>query len=256
MRSRARLEAIVLPLLFGALLVALWSASVRWTGTKVFPSPLQVLRGLGELWRRGLLLPYLRDSLVRVAIGYGTAVALGVPLGLWLGWSRNLATAVNPVIQVLRPISPIAWIPVAIVFFGIGNLAPIFLVFLGAFFPIVVTTQNGVGAVPPMYLRAARNFGLSPVQILGRVLLPAALPQILSGLRIALGIAWLVVVAAEMIAVDSGLGYLIIDARNAGKRYDLVVAGMLLIGVTGLLLDVAARRFERLRALRWGFRAD
>jgi NitT/TauT family transport system permease protein len=253
---RARIESSVLPLLLGALLIVLWSASVRWTGTKVFPSPLQVVRGMGELSRRGLLLPYLRDSLVRVAIGYGAAVALGVPLGLWVGWSRNLATAINPVVQVLRPISPIAWIPVAIVFFGIGNLAPIFLVFLGAFFPIVVSTQNGVSAVPPMYLRAARNFGLSPAQIIRRVLLPAALPQILSGLRIALGIAWLVVVAAEMIAVDSGLGYLIIDARNAGKRYDLVVAGMLLIGATGLVLDFAARRFEGLRALRWGFRAD
>ncbi|HEX6835288.1 MAG TPA: ABC transporter permease [Polyangia bacterium] len=253
---RTRTESIILPLVLGAIVLALWSASVRWTGTKVFPSPLQVARGMGELSRRGLLLPYLRDSLVRVAVGYGAAVALGVPLGLWLGWSRTLATAINPLIQVLRPISPIAWIPVAIVFFGIGNLAPIFLVFLGALFPIVVTTQNGVGAVPPMYLRAARNFGLSPMQILRRVLLPAALPQILSGLRIALGIAWLVVVAAEMIAVDSGLGYLIIDARNAGKRYDLVVAGMLLIGVTGLVLDFAARRFEHLRSLRWGFRAE
>ena len=252
----SRFESIVLPLLLGAICIALWSLSVHWTGTKVFPSPLQVVRGVGELWRRGLLLPYLRDSLVRVAVGYAAAVALGVPLGLWVGWSRNLATAINPLVELLRPISPIAWIPVAIVFFGIGNLAPIFLVFLGAFFPIVVTTQNGVGAVPPMYLRAARNFGLSPAQLLRRVLLPAALPQILSGLRIALGIAWLVVVAAEMIAVDSGLGYLIIDARNAGKRYDLVVAGMLLIGATGLVLDLAARRLERLRALRWGFRAD
>jgi NitT/TauT family transport system permease protein len=160
------------------------------------------------------------------------------------------------VIQLMRPISPIAWIPVSIVFFGVGQLAPVFLVFLGAFFPIVVTAQNGVGAVPAMYLRAARNFGLSPPAMLWRVLLPAALPQILSGLRIALGIAWLVVVAAEMVAVDSGLGYLIIDARNAGKRYDLVVAGMLLIGVTGLLLDLAARRIEHVRALRWGFRAE
>jgi len=252
----SRFESIVLPLLLGAICIALWSLSVHWTGTKVFPSPLQVVRGVGELWRRGLLLPYLRDSLVRVAVGYAAAVALGVPLGLCVGWSRNLATAINPLVELLRPISPIAWIPVAIVFFGIGNLAPIFLVFLGAFFPIVVTTHDGVRAVPPMYLRAARNFGLSPAQMLRRVLLPAALPQILSGLRIALGIAWLVVVAAEMIAVDSGLGYLIIDARNAGKRYDLVVAGMLLIGATGLVLDLAARRLERVRALRWGFRAD
>jgi NitT/TauT family transport system permease protein len=203
-----------------------------------------------------VLLPYLRDSLVRVAAGYGVAVLVGVPFGMWLGWSKTASTIFGPVIQVLRPISPIAWIPVAIVLFGVGNLAPIFLVFLASLFPVVVTAQNGVAGIPPMYLRAARNFGLSPAALAWRVLLPASLPEILTGLRIALGIAWLVVVAAEMIAVDSGLGYLIIDARNAGKRYDLVVAGMLLIGAVGLLLDWLARRVERLRALRWGFRME
>jgi NitT/TauT family transport system permease protein len=251
-----RLESILLPLIVGAVIVALWSAAVRWTGTKVFPAPLKVARGVAELAQRGVLLPYLRDSLVRVATGYFAAVLIGVPLGIWLGWSRTAATVFNPVIQLLRPISPIAWIPVAIVFFGVGNLAPIFLVFLGALFPIVMTAQDGIGGVPPMYRRAAHNFGLSPLGLFFRVLLPASLPQILSGLRIALGIAWLVVVAAEMIAVDSGLGYLIIDARNAGSRYDLVVAGMLLIGGVGLILDLLARRVERMRAVRWGFRTE
>ena len=105
-----------------------------------------------------------------------------------------------------------------------------------------------------MYRRAGRNFGLTPAQLLTRVIFPAALPQIIIGLRIALGIAWLVVVAAEMIAVDSGLGYLIIDSRNSGKRYDLVVAAMLLIGVIGLILDLAFRRLEKIKSVRWGFR--
>jgi NitT/TauT family transport system permease protein len=251
-----RAEPILLPLAIGIATVAAWWLAVRWTGTKIFPSPPQVVRGVGELARRGVLLPYLRDSLVRVAAGYGVAVLVGVPFGMWLGWSKTASTIFGPVIQVLRPISPIAWIPVAIVLFGVGNLAPIFLVFLASLFPVVVTAQNGVAGIPPMYLRAARNFGLSPAALAWRVLLPASLPEILTGLRIALGIAWLVVVAAEMIAVDSGLGYLIIDARNAGKRYDLVVAGMLLIGAVGLLLDWLARRVERLRALRWGFRME
>jgi NitT/TauT family transport system permease protein len=251
-----RVESVLLPLLLGAIILALWSWAVRSSGTRIFPSPLQVALGLRELSRRGVLLPYLRDSLFRVAVGYGTAVIIGVPLGMWLGWSKVSATVMNPLLQLLRPISPIAWIPVAIVLFGIGNAAPMFLVFLGSLFPIVLTAQNGVGNVPPMYLRAARNFGLSAPALLWRVLLPAALPQILGGLRIALGIAWLVVVAAEMIAVDSGLGYLIIDARNAGKRYDLVVAGMLLIGGVGLILDLSARRLEKLRAVKWGFRAE
>jgi NitT/TauT family transport system permease protein len=251
-----RLEALWLPLALGALAVGAWWLAVGWSGTKIFPSPWQVVAGMGELARRGLLLPYLRDSLVRVGAGYSAAVLVGVPLGMWLGWSKTAAQVVNPVIQLLRPISPIAWIPVAIVLFGVGNLAPIFLVFLASLFPVVVTAQDGIAGVPPMYRRAAQNFGLSAPALFWRVLLPASLPRILSGLRIALGIAWLVVVAAEMIAVDSGLGYLIIDARNAGKRYDLVVAGMVLIGGVGLILDLAARRVEKLRAVRWGFRTE
>jgi NitT/TauT family transport system permease protein len=255
MVQRARIESFVLPVLLGVVILGAWSVAVRLSGTHVFPSPGKVLEGASELARRGLLLRYLRDSLFRVAVGYGAAVLVGVPLGMWMGWSPTVSTILNPVVQLLRPISPIAWIPVAIVIFGVGNLAPIFLVFLGAFFPIVVTAMNGISNVPAMYVRAARNFGMRPSAILFRVALPAAVPQILTGLRIALGIAWLVVVAAEMIAVDSGLGYLIIDARNAGKRYDLVVAGMLLIGLVGLALDLMVRRVEKLRALRWGFSA-
>src|SRR5262249_36868782 len=119
--------------------------------------------------------------------------------------------------------------------------------------PIVVSTANGVRGVPPMFRNAGQNFGLRSAALLRRVIFPSALPEILIGVRIALGIAWLVVVAAEMIAVDSGLGYLIIDSRNAGKRYDLVVAGMLLIGLIGLGLDSGMRRIERLQSLRWGF---
>jgi NitT/TauT family transport system permease protein len=189
-----------------------------------------------------------------VAIGYLTAIAIGVPTGLLLGWYPTAAQVVNPVIQMMRPISPIAWIPVAIVLFGVGDLAAMYLIFLGAFFPIVVSTMNGVRNVPAIYRRAGRNFGLSPAALLTRVVLPAALPQMLVGLRIALGIAWLVVVAAEMIAVDSGLGYLVIDARNAGKRYDLVVGAIILIGLTGLALDFGIRRAEALKSVRWGFR--
>ena len=253
MRSDRRYEGVLLPLLFGGVVLLAWSLAVRWSGTHIFPAPGGVLVGLVELARRGVLLRYLGDSLLRVALGYGVAVLVGVPLGMCMGCSTTTATIVNPVVQLLRPISPIAWIPVAIVLFGVGNGAPIFLVFLGALFPIVVSTMNAIGNVPFVYVRAARNFGMSPSAVLVRVMLPAALPQLLTGLRLALGIAWLVLVAAEMIAVDSGLGYLIIDARNAGKRYDLVVAGMLLIGATGLALDLALRAMERFRALRWGF---
>lgn len=248
-----RLERIVLPLLVAALLVAVWAVAVRVTGTKIFPSPTDVAKGVRVLIGQGLLWRYIADSLFRVGCGYASAVLLGVPIGLVLGWWAPAAHAANPLIQMLRPISPLAWMPLAVIWFGVSNLAPIFLIFLASFFPIVVSTMNGVRNVPPMYVQAGRNFGLSAPALLARVIFPAVLPRIVIGLRIAFGVAWLVLVAAEMIAVDSGLGYLIIDARNAGKRYDLVIAGMLMIGVIGLALDAAFRRVERLRSVRWAF---
>lgn len=225
-----------------AIVVVVWHFAVRVTATTIFPSPLDVLRGLRDLPH---LIAYIRDSLFRVAAGYLAAVVAGIPLGLALGWWRGLARAVNPLIQMLRPISPLAWMPLAVIWFGVSNLAPIFLIFLASFFPIVVTTMNGVRNVPPMYVQAGRNFGLSTPALMMRVIFPAVLPRIVVGLRIAFGVAWLVLVAAEMIAVDSGLGYLIIDARNAGKRYDLVVGGMLLIGTIGLVLDAFFRKLEK-----------
>ena len=249
-------ERIFWPILASALLLVLWHYSVAWSGTKVFPSPREVEKGMGELLRHHVLWRDIVDSLLRVAAGFGAAVLLGVPLGLALGWYPAANQVVNPVMQILRPISPIAWIPVAIIFFGVGDRAAIFLIFLGAFFPIVVACISGVSNVPSVFRRAGRNFGLTAPQLLTKVLLPAALPQILIGLRIALGIAWLVVVAAEMIAVDSGLGYLVIDSRNSGKRYDLVVAAILMIGVIGLVMDLAFRSLEKLRSVRWGFRFE
>jgi NitT/TauT family transport system permease protein len=251
-----RWEKFFWPLLAAAALLAVWHYAVVWTGTKVFPSPLGVEKGLGELLHKHVLWSDIGDSLRRVAIGFGAATIIAIPLGLTLGWHPAVNQVVNPVLQLLRPISPIAWIPVAIIFFGIGDRAATLLIFLGAFFPIVVACVNGVSNVPSIYRRAGRNFGLSAPQILARVVFPAALPQILIGLRIALGVAWLVVVAAEMIAVDSGLGYLVIDSRNSGKRYDLVVAAMLMIGLIGLALDIAFRRLEKSRSVRWGFRHE
>jgi len=251
-----KLEKYFWPIFTALLFLGLWHISVKWSATKIFPSPLDVERGTAELVSKGLLVRYVTDSLQRVAWGYLTAAALGIPLGLLLGWYPEAAAVVNPTIQILRPISTIAWIPVSIVWFGIGNLAAVYLIFLASFFPIVVASMNAVRNVPSMYRRAGRNFGLSPAKIIAKVVFPASLPQIIVGLRIALGIAWLVVVAAEMIAIDSGLGYLIIDSRNSGKRYDLVVAAMILIGLTGLALDTIFRQVEKLKSVRWGFRYE
>jgi NitT/TauT family transport system permease protein len=248
------MRKFLLPLVTAVVLLVAWHYAVRFSGTKIFPSPLAVAKAVLALSEKSLLWRYIGDSLFRVGAGYVLAVLLGVPTGILLGWYPRLARAFNPLIQMMRPISPLAWMPLAVIWFGVSNLAPIFLIFLASFFPIVVAAMNGVRDVPPVFLQAGRNFGLSPREQMSRIVFPAVLPRILTGLRIAFGVAWLVLVAAEMIAVDSGLGYLIIDARNAGKRYDLVIAGMLLIGVIGLLLDIAIRRTERFKSVRWGFK--
>lgn len=247
------MKNILLPIIVGVLFLCGWHALVRFSGSDLFPTPWQVVLGIAELVRQGLLAKYVVASLFRVTWGFLLAILVGVPAGLLLGWYRPVATALNPMIQIFRPISPIAWIPVAILWFGITDVAPVFLIFLASVFPITVSSMAAVQNMQPVYVRAARNFGLNNIQLFRKVIFPACLPQILTGLRIALGIAWLVVVAAEMIAVNSGLGYLIIDARNAGKRYDLVVAGMVMIGLIGLVLDVALRRLERFDEVRWGY---
>ncbi len=249
-------EKFFWPVLATALFLALWHYSVVWTATKIFPSPLDVKKGIAELIRKNVLWRDIIDSLRRVAIGFGAATVIGIPLGLTLGWYPAANKVVNPVLQILRPISPIAWIPLAIILLGVGDHAATSLIFVGAFFPIIVASIDGVSNVPSVFRLAGRNFGLGPARLLARVVFPAALPKIIVGLRIALGIAWLVVVAAEMIAVDSGLGYLVIDSRNSGKRYDLVVAAMLIIGLIGLILDSGFRWLEKIKSVRWGFRDE
>ncbi len=251
--ARPWLIKVGLPLGVAVLHLAAWDVAVRLSGSDIFPTPVDVLRGIVELARKGLLLKYIVASLFRVTVGFTAAVVVGVPCGLLLGWFQRLFFAFNPMIQILRPISPIAWIPVAILWFGVDDKAPIFLIFLSSVFPITVSAMAAVQNIQPVYIRAARNFGLGQMELFRRVIFPATLPQVLTGIRIALGVAWLVVVAAEMIAVNSGLGYLIIDARNAGKRYDLVVAGMVMIGLIGLALDLLVRRLEKFDEVRWGY---
>jgi NitT/TauT family transport system permease protein len=246
-------ERKILPFTSIAVLVAVWHWAVVWSHSSIIPGPWAVLKGIGELAQRGLLVKYEVASLFRVTWGYLSAAVLAIPFGLLLGWHKRGGEAFNPLLQVFRPISPLAWIPISILWFGVGDLAAVFLIFLASFLPLTVTAMNAVRNISAVHLNAGRNFGLTQRQIVLRVIYPAVMPQLIVGLRIALGVAWLVVVAAEMIAVNSGLGFLIIDARNAGNRYDLVIAGMVLIGVTGLILDFGMRRLEKLKALRWGY---
>ena len=233
--------------------VLCWDLAVRITDAPLVPLPWEAFRGIGELAARGLLLKYVVASLFRVTWGYLLALLVAIPFGIALGMSQKAQATINPLLQVLRPISPLAWIPIAILWFGVGDLSAVFLIFLSAFFPLALTAMHAVHEVDFVHLRAGRNFGLSRRQLVMHVVLPSIVPQLIVGMRIALGIAWLVVVAAEMIAVSSGLGFLIVDARNAGNRYDLVVAGMVLIGAIGILLDLGMRRIEKLNFVRWGY---
>jgi len=236
-----------------AVIVAVWWGVVVATKSVVFPTPWQVVTGTLELVRDGTLFEHIGASLFRVGAGFGLAVLVAVPLGLWMGWVKGAYITLNPLFQMLRPISPIAWIPIAILWFGVGNVSPIFLIFLSSVFPMVVQTTVGVHTIQKRYLRAAANFGVSRATLFRQVVIPAVLPQVIVGMRIGLGVAWLVVVAAEMIALRSGLGYLIMDSRNAGNRYDLVIAGMIIIGLIGLLLDGLMRLLEGLKTVRWHY---
>src|SRR5437016_4313374 len=163
-QPRRRAAQIALPLLVAALFLLAWDAGVRISGSDVFPRPIEVLRGIVELIQKGLLLKYMVASLFRVTWGFTLAVLIGVPFGLFLGWHTWAFQAFNPMIQMLRPISPIAWIPVAILWFKVTDKAPIFLIFLASVFPITVSAMAAVQNMQPVYLRAAQNFGLTQWQ--------------------------------------------------------------------------------------------
>lgn len=236
-----------------AVLLAVWWITVIQTRSVIFPTPWKVVTGTAELVRDGTLWVHIGASLMRVAAGFLLAVIVAVPLGLWMGWVKGAYITLNPLFQILRPISPIAWIPIAILWFGVGNASPIFLIFISSVFPMIVQTTVGVHTIERRFLRAAENFGVSRATLFRQVVIPAVLPQVLIGMRIGLGVAWLVVVAAEMIALRTGLGFLIMDSRNAGNRYDLVISGMIIIGLIGLMLDGGMRLLEGHKLVRWRY---
>ncbi len=251
--SNGKLMRIVPPVLLIVALIAIWWIAIARSENHIFPTPPEVASGAWALLQDGTLLQHIEASLLRVEMGFGLAFLVAVPLGLWMGWVSGAYFTLNPLFQMLRPISPIAWIPVAILWFGVGDFSPIFLIFISSVFPMMVQTTMGVRTIDRRYLRAAANFGVSRWVLFTRVVIPAVLPEIIIGMRIGLGVAWLVVVAAEMIALNSGLGYLIMDSRNAGNRYDLVIASMIIIGVIGLLLDGLTRLLEQLSIVKWRY---
>ncbi|MFZ2727511.1 MAG: ABC transporter permease [Methylococcaceae bacterium] len=243
----------LLPLLTLFIVLLIWELITRFSGwsSHVFPSPSTVLKSLIELIANGTLLKNTVASLFRVSIGFSLAVILGVPIGIILGRIENLKLLFNPLIQFLRPISPLAWIPLAMLWFGLGDPPAIFLIFLASFFPMVVSTSVAVESIKPTYFQVAANFNFSRLEVLTKIIIPAITPQVITALRMTIAIAWLVVVAAEMIAVQSGLGYLILDARNA-LRMDYVMVGMIIIGLIGLLLDFIMRSLGNIESTAWG----
>ncbi|MFP5393376.1 MAG: ABC transporter permease [Gammaproteobacteria bacterium] len=265
-KVNGKLKEIGVGLVAPVLVVALWQwvAMRGWVNPQVLPSPAAVV----ERWMAYLLplQPYADgnwlawalsgelvvdslSSLYRVVLGFAIGAGLALPLGLAMGASERAYAWFNPLVQILRPIPPIAYIPLAILWFGLGNPPAVFLIALGAFFPVLMNTIAGVRHVDGIYLRAARNLGAGGPTLFVRVILPAAVPYILSGVRIGIGTAFIVVIVSEMIAVNNGLGYRILEAREYFWS-DKIMAGMITIGLIGLAIDVAVNRLNN-HLLRW-----
>lgn len=218
----------------------------------LFPSPRSVVLALfGEI-RSNRLWVDLMASLFRVFCGFFLALAAGIPGGLLMGRYGRIAGFLLPIANFARSTSTIAWIPFAVLWFGIGDLPVIFLVFVGAFFPILVLTSAAVANIPSVYLKVAHDYGLKGPALLAEIILPAIGPQLITSMRMAAGLTWSIVVAAEMLAGRDGLGFAIQDARN-GLRIDLLLAEVIVIGAIGIGIDIALRRLSRRPSLRWGY---
>ena len=244
----ARLRQLAL---LAAVVAAWWYVSTEIldrTTRALLPPPQAIAVAAWELMRSGDLFRHLRDSLTREIVAFLWALS-AVPLGIAMGWWKGFEAQVDPLIEILRPVPPLAWIPLSILWFGIGDAQNEFIIFLGCFFPILVSTVSGVKGVEPTLVRAARCLGAGERQTLWRVVLRAALPQIVTGIRVGLGVGWMALVAAELVGASSGLGFLINDARTV-LRTDYVIVGMATIGIVGLLIDRVIRAVAR-RLLPW-----
>ena len=234
-------------------LIALWQLlyTVSDFNEALFPSPFKALRALIELAADGTLFRHIGTSLYRFAAGYCSAVVSAVLLGLVLGWFSKAFRFVDPIVQLLRPISPTAWMPFIVLWFGIGDVPAIVIIFIAGFFPVLLTTVAAVANIDPIYLKVSRSFGIRQPQLMWKVIFPAAFPQIASGIHLALGTSWIFLVAGEMVGAQSGVGYLIIDARN-NLRTDILLADIVVIGLIGLILDTLLKMAERRILRAWG----
>lgn len=233
----------------GLCLVAWWFISAVYlpssnpTAATLLPNPITVISTATGMIFDGSLLEHVLASLKRVAIGFGAATVLALPLGIAMGWWKHVYRQVDPIMEFLRPIPPLAWIPLSILWFGIGDLQNQFIIFLGVFFPVLVNTISAVRSVEPVLVRAGLSLGAGQFQLLRRVIVPASLPGFFTGMRVGLGVGWMALVAAELVAARSGLGFLINESRFV-FRTDKVLVGMAVIGILGLVMDRLLRRLQ------------
>jgi NitT/TauT family transport system permease protein len=246
-RARAVFRSAIVPVVVLAVWEGLSRAGV--INPMILPAPSRVLMRWIAYLKSGELPSDAASSLYRVFIGFLIGTGLALPIGLAMGASRSAYAYLNPLVQVLRPIPPIAFVPLAILWFGLGNPPAFFLISLGAFFPVLMNTIAGVRSVDAIYVRAARNLGANKRALFFRVMVPAALPHIMTGIRVGFGVAFIVVIVAEMIAVNNGLGYRILEAREYFWS-DKIIAGMITIGLLGLGIDFALARLSDY-LLRW-----
>jgi NitT/TauT family transport system permease protein len=243
-RRLERLRAAALGIGFPVLLVLLWDRAVSITGTRLIPSPYQVavmmydfsFGGVYDDAFSGTILIHVWKSVQRVYGGFFLAALIGIPLGMMIGRIRILRQLLDPTISLLRPIPVTAWLPLSMIFFGLGPNAAIFLVFLGAFYPILLNTMFGVRSIDPRLFEAASMLGCSGAAMFRQIVLPASLPAVFNGLRIAHGFAWILIVVGEMTGVPTGLGSVVMDGRTL-SRTDLVITGMIVIGACGFVTD-------------------
>lgn len=246
-RKRRRLEtlrAFVLGAGFPILLILIWDRAVAFTGTRLIPSPYQVavmmydftFGGIYDDAFSGTILTHVFKSMQRVYGGFFLAALIGIPLGMMIGRIKLFRQLLDPTISLLRPIPVTAWLPLSMIFFGLGPNAAIFLVFLGAFYPILLNTIFGVRSIDPRLFEAASMLGCSGTSMFRQIVLPASAPAIFSGLRIAHGFAWILIVVGEMTGVPTGLGSVVMDGRTL-SRTDLVITGMVVIGACGFITD-------------------
>lgn len=251
--QRLRDDDLALGLVGTLGVIAAWEIAAR-TGALdpgVFPSPLLAIGMAAQRLTAETLGENLAWSLLRVFSGFILGALAGAVVGIAAGWYRTFGLIVRPLIELLRPIPPLAWIPLAIIWFGLGEPSKFFIIFLGAFFPVVTSAYHGMRSIDPMLLRAGQTMGLRGAPLLLRVAVPAAAPDLATGVRIGWGLSFGVLVAAELIAADRGLGYMIINERNTGGSVGVIIVGILLIGFLNLVTDAAIGAAIRRWIGRW-----